>query len=147
MNTSIVQTTSKYGAAAQFFHWATAIAVLAAYTFGPGGSEQHVYAASSDLSRQLHETLGLLVFVLVIMRIFWRIVDKRPDPAPLSPWMEIASRAVQSALYFLLFAVPLTAIAGAWFEGHPLTFLAGLQIPPPVGISHDVGALIANIHT
>lgn len=147
MNTSIVQTTAKYGIVTQFFHWATAIVVLTAYTFGPGGSEQHVYAISSEFNRQLHETLGVLVFVLVIMRILWRIVDKRPDPAPLSPWMEIASRAVQSALYLLLFAVPLTAIAGAWFEGHPLTFLAGLQIPPPVGISHAMGALIANIHT
>ncbi len=147
MNTSIVKTSSKYGAVAQFFHWATAIAVLAAYLFGPGGTEQHVYAVSSDFDRQLHETLGLLVFVLVIMRILWRIVDKRPEPTPLSRWMEIASRAVQSALYLLLFAVPLTAIAGAWFEGHPLTFLAGLQLAPPVGISHDVGALIANIHT
>ena len=51
------------------------------------------------------------------------------------------------ALYALLFALPLTAIAGAWLEGHPLTFLAGVTIAPLTGLSHDAGATIAAIHS
>jgi cytochrome b561 len=54
---------------------------------------------------------------------------------------------MQSSLYLLLFALPLTAIAGAWLEGHPLTLLMGVEIPPPLKISHDAGATIASIHT
>ncbi|MFM0669815.1 hypothetical protein [Paraburkholderia sediminicola] len=34
---------ARYGGVAQFFHWATAVLVLVAFTFGPGGSEQGVY--------------------------------------------------------------------------------------------------------
>lgn len=75
------------------------------------------------------------------------MVYTRPIPVQLPQWMEISSNAVQGLLYLLLFSVPLTAIAGAWFKGHPLTLLAGVQIPLPVGISHDVGATIATIHT
>jgi cytochrome b561 len=46
-----------------------------------------------------------------------------------------------------LFAVPLTAIFGAWLEGHPLTFLAGLHIQSPISAVHSLGAAISNIHT
>ncbi len=60
--------------------------------------------------------------------------------------MGVVALAVKGALYVLLFAVPLTAITGAWLEGHPLTLLTGVEIPTLVGKSHDVGATIANIH-
>lgn len=138
---------SRYGVVAQFFHWATAIFVLVAFIYGPGGSEQRVYSPARDFDRQLHETLGLCVFALVVLRILWRMVDTRPAPPEVPLWMNVAAKAVQWVLYLLLFALPFTAIAGAWLEGHPLTFLAGVKIPSPVGISHDVGATIARIHT
>jgi cytochrome b561 len=38
------RTTLRYGTVAQFFHWATAILVLVAFIYGPGGSESRVYA-------------------------------------------------------------------------------------------------------
>jgi cytochrome b561 len=137
---------SRYGPVAQAFHWITAILVLVAFIYGPGGSEERVYSAAVDADRQLHETLGLCVFALVVMRLLWRLVDEHPDPPQVSRWMGLASKAVQWALYVLLFAVPLTAITGAWLEGHPLTLLGGVKIGPLLGLSHDTGATIANLH-
>lgn len=137
----------RYGHVAQAFHWVTAILVVLAYIYGPGGSEQRVYSPAGDFDRQLHETLGMSVFALVVMRVLWRMVDTQPDPPQVARWMGIAAKAVQWALYLLLFALPLTAIAGAWLEGHPLTLLGGVEIPPLLGLSHDAGAKIATIHT
>ena len=54
---------------------------------------------------------------------------------------------VQAALYVLLFAVPLTAITGAWLEGHALTLLGGAMVPPPLAESHELGASLAEVHT
>jgi cytochrome b561 len=137
----------RYGRVAQAFHWVTAILVLVAYIYGPGGSEERVYSPARDFDRQLHETLGMCVFALVAMRALWRTFDTQPDPPQVPRWMGVAAKTVQWALYVLLFAVPLTAIAGAWLEGHPLTLLAGIEIPPLLGLSHDTGAKIATIHT
>ena len=136
-----------YGAVSQAFHWATAVLVLVAFIYGPGGSEEHVYAASRDADRQLHETLGLTVLVLTAARLLWRMVAVRPDPPDVARWMGVASRGVQGLLYVLLFAVPLTAITGAWLEGHPLTLLAGVRIAPLIGASESTGESIAEIHT
>jgi cytochrome b561 len=140
------QSRARYGAIAQTFHWATAILVFIAFIYGPGGSEQRIYSSARDFGRQLHETLGLCVFALTVMRILWRMVDTRPTPPQVSRWMGISSKAVQGALYLLLFALPFTAIAGAWLEGHPLTLLAGAEIPSILEKSHAEGATIAEIH-
>jgi cytochrome b561 len=142
---NLVASTVKYGAVAQAFHWLTAVLVLVAFLYGPGGSEQHVYSAASDFDRQLHETLGLCVLILSALRLAWRLFDQQPDPEPVARWMGFAAKVVQVLLYILLFVVPLSAITGAWLEGHPLTWLGG-EIGPWISSSHDLGARVASLH-
>jgi cytochrome b561 len=137
----------RYGLVAQALHWLTAVLVLIAFTFGPGGSEQRVYAPQRDFERQLHETLGICVLALAVLRVFWRLVDSRPPTPRVPRRMGLAAKVVQAGLYLLLFALPLTAITGAWLEGHPITLLNGIQVGPAVPKAHDVGAAIATIHT
>jgi cytochrome b561 len=137
----------RYGAVAQILHWMTAILVVVAFVYGPGGSEQRVYSVAKDFDRQLHETLGMSVLVLTLIRLVWRAFDGVPDDPPMAPWMRRSAKIVQWALYALLLAVPLTAITGAWLEGHPLTLLAGIRISPILPESHATGSVIASIHT
>lgn len=139
-------TVARYGAVAQALHWITAILVLIAFIYGPGGSEQRVYSAAKDADRQLHETLGLCVLALTTLRLAWRLVDVRPDPPAVARWLGRLATLVRWLLYVLLFAVPLTAISGAWLEGHPLTLLGGIEIAGPITTRHDTGARIATLH-
>ena len=141
------KTITHYSAPTQLLHWLTAILVLVAFVYGPGGSEERVYSAARDFDRQLHETLGLCVLALAVIRMLWRTVDKRPATPPVAPWMQLAAGTVQVALYVLLFAVPLTAISGAWLEGHALTLLGHVTVPPPIAKSHVIGAKLAEVHT
>jgi cytochrome b561 len=136
---------AKYSAVEQAVHWATAVLVLVAFIYGPGGSEARVYSDAGEFDRRLHETLGLCVLVLTVFRLLWRSVDRRPDPPSVPRWMGLASKAVQVALFILLLLVPLTAITGAWLEGHPLTWLGG-DVPPLIGESHDLGSAVARLH-
>lgn len=138
---------TRYGSAAQAFHWATAVLVLVAFIYGPGGSEERVYSPARDFDRSLHETLGLCVFFLALARLAWRAIDTRPDPPAVPRWMGLASKAAQGLLYVLLVALPLTAITGAWLENHPLTLLGGVRVAPWIAPSHDLGASIATLHT
>src|SRR5690242_12088435 len=116
---------TSYSPAAQALHWLTAILVLVAFIYGPGGPETRIYSEARDFERRLHETLGLSVFILSFVRLAWRAFERQPDPPEVPRWMGLASKAVQGALYVLLFLVPVTAIAGAWLEGHPVTWLGG----------------------
>src|SRR5438270_9973129 len=82
MNANVMKRRSgaRYSAVAQALHWVTAVLVLVAFIYGPGGSEQRVYSPARDFDRQIHETLGLSVLTLVAIRVAWRMVDVRPDP-------------------------------------------------------------------
>jgi cytochrome b561 len=137
----------RHGTVTQTLHWLTALLVLVAFVYGLEGSEERVYSSARDFERQLHETLGLCVFALVVMRVIWRLVDECPSPVQVSRWARVSATAMQAVLYLLLFAIPLTASAGAWLEGHPLTLLAGAQTPPQFATSHRAGAILAEIHT
>ena len=137
----------RYSAVAQCLHWMTAILVVIAFVYGPGGSEQRVYSLAKEFDRQLHETLGISVLVLTLIRLTWRLSDTKPDPPPMPPWMGRLSRIFHRMLYILLVGVPLTAITGAWLEGHPLTLLYNVQIGPLLAESHELGHAIASIHT
>lgn len=136
----------KYSPFSQFLHWLTAVLVLVTFSLGPEGNAQRVYSAEFDVTRPLHETLGLAVFALSILRIIWKLVDKRPQPLALARWMEIASKAVQGVLYLLLLAVPLSAIFGAWFGGHALQLAGGTTIAPAVAAHQALGQQLAELH-
>ncbi len=137
----------RHSGLAQLLHWLTVLLVLAAFLFGPGGSEERIYAAARDGQRQLHETLGMCVVALTLLRLAWRWWDIQPPPPAEKQWMILAARWVQFTLYGLLFLVPLTAIVGAWLEGHALTFLFGIRVEPLIGSAHAPGASIAELHT
>jgi cytochrome b561 len=137
---------TRYSRLAQGLHWVTAILVLIAFLVGAGGPEDRVYSAERAGQLTLHESLGLAVLLIVVVRLFWRFVDPAPEEPPMPAWMRWAAAAGHGLLYLLLFAVPLTAIIGAWSEGHALTTYLG-AIGPWLSWGHDFGAWISDLHT
>lgn len=132
---SIFGTTLRYGAIAQFFHWITAILVLAAW----------LVSGSRDLMT-LHQTVGFAVFVVVALRLVWRTFDRRPEDVPMPRVMAVASSAMHWGLYALLIALPVTAIAGSWLEGHAINVYGLGAIGPWLGTSRDLGHELLEIH-
>jgi cytochrome b561 len=137
---------ARYDRVAMALHWITAVLVVVAFTISPGGSEQRVYSAAKDFDRNVHEVLGLTVVALTLLRLAWRAFAGAPH-VPVAPeWIQRPSRIVQGLLYALLVVTPITAIAGAWLEGHPLTLGILGEVPPMLPKAHDLGAAIAKIH-
>ena len=144
---SMLSSPHRYGAVTQLFHWLTVVLVGTAYIVSPGGPEDRIYSPAFDFSRQLHETLGILVFALVLLRILWRLFEPTPEPPSMAPWMKYSAVAAHLGLYALLLAIPSTAIAGAWLEAHPITLFGIGTIGPMLPQAHDLGQTIAYIHT
>ena len=64
----------RHGGVTQLLHWATVLLVGIAYVLSPGGSESRVYSTASDGLRDWHESVGLLLFALVLLRLMWRLL-------------------------------------------------------------------------
>ena len=136
---------TRYGAIGQTFHWLTVIFVGAAYLISEGGPEARVYSAPRAFQLSWHETFGILVLVLLVLRLIWRLVDPAPEEPPMPGWMLLFARFGHLLLYALLAAVPLTALVGAWLEGHPVTFL-GVTLGPFLTPSHAFGHSLSELH-
>ena len=111
--------------------------VLAAYVLSKSGGYS-LYSAAADGLRRIHETFGVLVFIVVVLRLLWRLIDSTPAKQPIPRWMAAAAKLVQFALYALLIAIPATAVLGTWLEGIPVT-LPGFDIAPQIAKAHGLG--------
>lgn len=137
---SIIGNERRYGLVAQAFHWVTAALVLWAWLIAGTWGRDETSAVMG-----LHQSIGFTVFVLVLLRLVWRLFDTRPAEPSVPTWMGLAGKASHWLLYGLLVAIPLSAIVGSWLEGHSL-MLYGNEVAPLLGTSRRLGHQILDIH-
>jgi cytochrome b561 len=82
-------TPERYGAAPIFFHWATVILVVLAWTLGIFGDDIP-RGEWRNLARFVHVSAGSFVFILLLARLAWRIANPPPptEATPLGPWLD-----------------------------------------------------------
>jgi cytochrome b561 len=144
--------TKRYDTLSQAFHWLTAAAVLGAFLLGPGGFGR-MLRDGIDPGTQLdivwHETLGITVFGLTLLRLLWVLVRPRAPRHGMAGWMQWASKGAHVVLWGMLLALPMTALLTLGSEGAPLTLL-GLRIDELTLIANSALAPLADwgdVHT
>ncbi len=136
---------TRYNAVTRWVHWLTALLVVATFILGPEDLDEEENLVG-NWSVQLHETLGLIVFSLSIFRITWMLFAQPRLDIPMSTLMSISAKTIQAALYFLLLAVPLTAVFGIWLNGDALNLLGNTTITVPIGTMEKAGELLLDLH-
>ena len=125
------QPTSQYDFLSRAFHWVTAIVVTIAFVLGPSGFGRLMREGIDPATRGdivWHESLGILVFVLTVLRLIW--VEFRPaaPQVQMASWMQLTGKLAHVALWMLLLALPATALLALGSEAHPLTLLGGVRV-------------------
>ena len=137
-------TSATFGLISRYAHWATATLVLCLIPIGlfmqvltPAAPDRAVFVA-------VHETLGVTVLGLVILRLVW-LAGSPPPPlsTSLRPWERRVAHAVHPALYVLILSMPLTGILLTVLGGDPLR-LYGATVALP--IKATAGAPWAVLH-
>ena len=136
---------TRYNAVTRLIHWLTAILVLATFILGPEDLDE-AENLGGDWSVQAHETLGLIILGLSVFRIIWRLFFQPRLHIPMSAIMSISAKMLQAALYFLLLAVPLTAVFGIWLNGNSLNLLRDTTIMSPFTTMKTTGELLLYLH-
>ncbi len=132
-SSSRVSTTLRFDTLSITLHWLTALSVLAAFVLGPGDFGSFVRANGHPAERPdivAHETLGVTVLLLTLVRLLWIAIRPGAPEQPIAPWMRIASKLVQAALLALCLLLPFTAVLALIRQSQAVTLLGGVQLDP-----------------
>ena len=136
-----------YDLPSRVFHWLTAIVVTIAFILGPehfGKLMHHGLDPASRSDIVWHETLGLLVLVLTVLRLLWLAFRPAVPPVPMAQWMHNMAKLTHLALWALLLALPISALLALGSEGHPLTLLGGVRVNDMPLIANSALAKLAD---
>jgi cytochrome b561 len=136
----------RYSTPAIVLHWL--LAVLIAFMAGLGWYMMTVEdEPGGPRLFDLHKSIGLLVFALVLLRLLWRAFH-RPEPLPagLPRWQVRLSHTTQSMLYAWMVLLPLTGILGASYSKAGLAFF-GIALPAWATPSRPTAHQLFEIHS
>lgn len=109
-------------------HWLIGIAIIAMIAIGlyMVGLPRGLPFKASLIN--FHKSLGLTIFLLVLLRIVVRTVYGRPPLPPMRAWQRAAARATQGLLYVAMVVMPLTGYLGSSFNTYGTRFW-GILLP------------------
>ena len=127
-NTSVLALTAKnesnrYGKVSRMFHWTIAILFISLIPMGIFASMIPEDTEYRNAYYVVHKTIGVTVFLLVIVRLIWNRLSRRPslDSALTSREEKLAHRA-HNTLYFMMLAIPITGFMMTSYHGYETYF-------------------------
>lgn len=141
------RTQAEYGAPARLMHWLTVALLLTIIPLGlvmgdlPRGRLQ-------DTLFITHESLGLTVLGLTLLRFLWRLGHPAPPPsADLRAIERIASGSVHALLYLVLIVTPITGYLFVVYRGIALSYFGLAPVPALVAPDKGMGQLAGIVHS
>ena len=127
-NTSVLALTAKnesnrYGKVSRMLHWTIAILFISLIPMGIFASMIPEDTEYRNAYYVVHKTIGVTVFLLVIVRLIWNRLSRRPslDSALTSREEKLAHRA-HNTLYFMMLAIPITGFMMTSYHGYETYF-------------------------
>lgn len=135
-----------YTRTAKGLHWLIALLMLGLLGLG-------FYMHDLPLSpRKLqlyswHKWAGVTVFLLVILRLAWRVTHQPPPlPAGMPRWQQWAAQTTHLLLYVLMLAVPLSGWLMSSAKGFQTVWFGVLPLPDLLAKDKALGDLLATLH-
>lgn len=140
----------RYSGLSRLLHWLTALIILV-FVIPLGLWLAYFKPESEPLKMQLynlHESLGLVIFLLALLRLANRLVRKPPplahdDVPPLAIWL---ARISHAALYGLLLLIPITGFLATNAWGFPLSWFNLLPLPSPLDKNEALAQVLSTCH-
>lgn len=123
-------TDSTYGMIAIILHWGVAIMVTSLFILGLWMVELDYYDPWYRRAPEIHKSAGMSLFFIMLFRLIWRWINKKPQPLPGNFYLEqIIARFVHLMFYFLIFAVIFSGYLISTADGRPIEVFGIVNIP------------------
>jgi len=119
-----------YGVVSIALHWLVTILVLGLFVLGLWMVSLTYYDQWYRTAPSIHKSVGVLVFILMVLRLLWRLVNPQPVPeATVSRLEQRASGVVHGLLYLLVFCTALSGYLISTADGRPVEVFGLFEVP------------------
>ncbi len=139
-------TASRYSTPAVVLHWLMALLIFATFPLG-------LYMVDLPLSPDklklysYHKWIGVSVFLLVAIRLGWRLTHTPPAlPDDIAAWQRRASAVARGLLYALMGVIPVSGWLMSSAKGFQTVWFGVLPLPDLVEKNRELGDLLATVH-
>ena len=128
-------------------HWLMAILFIANVALGYAASTIKPGLAPRPALLDVHKSIGVALFVLVLVRLAWRLTHRH---APLPDRFGAATRAganvVHALLYILMLGMPLSGYVDSIAGGHPFRWFGLFPVPDLLPRDKALSQIGENLH-
>lgn len=119
-----------YGIVAVALHWSFVIVVTGLFALGVWMTSLDYYHEWYKRGPDLHRSIGVLLFMLLLFRVYWRISNPLPEPEPCTPtWQNRIAHWVHLGMYLLLFTMVISGYLISTADGRGVDVFGMFQVP------------------
>jgi len=137
---------ANYTRTAIALHWLVAVLIVGTFCVG-------LYMHDLPLSpmklkiHSWHKWAGVSIFLLVIVRLAWRLGHRPPPlPAGMPGWQQAVASGLHHLLYLFMVAIPLSGWLMSSAKGFQTVWFGVLPLPDLVGKDKELGDLLQTVH-
>ena len=143
---SLKNSVSQYGYLAKILHWLVVFLLIGSFSF-----EYAMHSLQPSTAKwwfyDLHKSLGVIVILVVIARLFWSIINPAPQPAANIPdWQHSVARINHGLLYLCILIVPVSGFIGSISGGFKVPFFRLFEMPALVDENETVNRISEFVH-
>ncbi len=139
---------ARYAMPVRLLHWVAAVMIIATIPIGNTMLREGLARSTQDLLFIVHKNGGVIIFLLVVLRILWRVMTPAPPmPAHMPGWQVTAAKAAHWALYGMLLVMTISGYVRVRAGGFPVEMLDALGLPSFIPRSDSLAETAQSIHT
>jgi cytochrome b561 len=126
---SFKDTSLGYGRVSRALHWVMALAIFGLFGLGWWMVDLTYYSPYYKSAPDLHRSVGVVVFLLLVLRFGWRMINQKPSGDDLTAFEKRASSLVHWSFYPLLLVVSVSGYLISTPDGRPIEIFGLFSIP------------------
>ena len=123
-----------YGWLAVVLHWLVAVVVVGLFALGLWMVDLSYYDEWYRKGPDLHRSIGLILFAVVVFRLLWRFINTSPRPlANHQRWEVVSAHVAHSLLYVLMFVAMVSGYLITTADGSSISVFGLFDVPSVTG--------------
>lgn len=143
----LANTHSRYGVISISLHWLVAFTVIGLFGLGWWMVGLSYYDPWYRQGPDIHRSVGILLFIVMLARLVWRLASPSPKPLPEHQrWEVLAAHAAHWLLYLLLFVAMSSGYLITTADGSSISVFGWFDVPSVTGRVRGMEDIAGVVH-